>query len=302
MTTPLTIVGSVALDTIETRAGKREEILGGAATYIAFAAGVFTPVNLVAVVGDDFPKEYADLMADHGVDLQGLKRVKGRTFRWAGRYAEDFSTRETLGTELGVFETFDPEIPAAYRTSGFALLGNIHPALQLKVLDALPKETFVAADTMNLWIDTTPDALAEVIRRVNLLIINDEEAAMLTGELQVRVAARKIIEGGLEFLIIKRGEHGAYLFTREAMFFAPALPLDEVVDPTGAGDSFAGGLMGHLAGRGEATLDAIKTGMVYGAAVASRAVEAFGADEFAKLKRAEVDERVGALVNLVALP
>ena len=160
----------------------------------------------------------------------------------------------------------------------------------------------MAADTMNLWIDTTPDALAEVIRRVDLLIINDEEAAMLTGELQVRRAAQKILKGGPAFLIIKRGEHGAYLFTQEAMFFAPALPLDEVIDPTGAGDSFAGGLMGHLAGRGEATLDAIKTGMVYGAAAASRAVEAFGADEFARLKRAEVNERFRALVHLVALP
>ncbi len=301
MTTPLTIVGSVALDTIETRAGKREEILGGAATYIGFAAGQFVPVNLVAVVGDDFPKAYIDLMAARRIDLEGLKQVPGRTFRWAGKYAEDFSSRETLNTELGVFETFDPEIPGAYKASPFALLGNIHPALQLKVLDALNDGTFVAADTMNLWIDITPDELAQVIHRVNLLIINDEEAAMLTGELQIRRAARKILNDGPEFLIIKRGEHGAYLFSGDEMFFAPALPLDEVVDPTGAGDSFAGGLMGYLAHRCEATFDAITTGMVYGAAVASKAVAAFGADEFAKLERAEVDDRFKTLVDLVTL-
>lgn len=299
MTTPLTIVGSVALDTIETRAGKRNDILGGAATYIAFAAGQFAPVNLVAVVGDDFPKSHVALLADHRVNLEGLKQVPGRTFRWAGKYADDFSSRETLNTELGVFETFDPEIPEAYKSSQFALLGNIHPALQLKVLDALRDDTFVAADTMNLWIDITPKELAEVIKRVNLLVINDEEAAMLTGELQIRVAAKQILKDGPEFLIIKRGEHGAYLFHGDDIFFAPALPLEEVADPTGAGDSFAGGLMGYLAGQGKATLDTIKTGMVYGAAVASRAVEAFGADEFAKLEKADVEKRFNALVDLV---
>lgn len=301
MTAPLTIVGSVALDTIETRAGKREDVLGGAATYIAVAAGFFVPSNLVAVVGDDFPKEHIQLLAKMKVDLEGLKQVPGRTFRWAGKYAPDFSSRETLSTELGVFENFDPKIPEAYKKSPFALLGNIHPALQLKVLDALDKDTFVAADTMNLWIDITRKELSEVIRRVDLLVVNDEEAVQLTGEKQIAVAAEKIRDGGPRFLIIKRGEHGAFLFSDDKPFFAPALPLREVVDPTGAGDTFAGGLMGYLASVNDASAKAIKTGMVYGAAVASRTVEAFGADALAEVTRDAINERFEALRALVTI-
>lgn len=301
MTTPLTIVGSVALDTIETRAGKREDIVGGAATYIAIAAGFFGPVNLVAVVGDDFPEEHLAMLRRCNVDLEGLAKEPGRTFRWSGKYADDFSSRETLSTELGVFETFDPRIPDSYRLSRFALLGNIHPALQLKVLDALREGTFVAADTMNLWIDITPHELNEVIRRVDLLIINDEEAEQLSGEHQIRVAAQRILARGPKLLIIKRGEHGAYLFSKERMFFAPALPLESVADPTGAGDSFAGGLMGFLAAADDAGFDLVKQGMVVGAAVASRAVEAFGADELAKFDRAEVDARVEAIKELMKI-
>ena len=301
MTAPLTIVGSVALDSIETRAGKRDDVLGGAATYIAVAAGFFGPSSLVAVVGDDFPNAHLDMLSGRNVDLAGLKQEPGRTFRWAGKYAPDFSSRETLSTELGVFETFDPEVPESYRTAPFALLGNIHPALQLKVLDTLSADTFVAADTMNLWIDITPKELAEVIRRVDLLVVNDEEAVQLTGEKQIAVAAEKIRDGGPKFLIIKRGEHGAYLFSDKAPFFAPAMPLREVSDPTGAGDTFAGGLMGYLASVNDASAEAIKTGMVYGAAVASKTVEAFGADELAKVPRSAVDERFAALRALVAL-
>jgi sugar/nucleoside kinase (ribokinase family) len=300
MNAPLTIVGSVALDTLETRTGRREDVLGGAATYIAVAAHFFCPVNLVAVVGDDFPKKHIDLLKRNDVDLAGLKQVPGRTFRWAGRYADDFSSRETLSTELGVFENFDPEIPESYKSSPFALLGNIHPGLQLKVLDALNKNTFVAADTMNLWIDITPDLLKEVIRRVDLLVINDEEALQLSGERQIILAAEKIRKGGPKYLIIKRGEHGAFLFSDDKPFFAPALPLPEVVDPTGAGDSFAGGLMGFLASAGDASPKAIKTGMVYGAAVASRTVEAFGADALAEIDRAAVNQRFTALRDLVS--
>lgn len=301
MTKPLTIVGSVALDTIETRAGKREEILGGAATYIAISAGFFGPVNLVAVVGDDFPMAHVDLLSKNNVNLDGLKTENGRTFRWAGKYADDFSSRETLSTELGVFEAFDPEIPESYKTSDFALLGNIHPSLQLKVLDALDDKTFVAADTMNLWIDTTPEELAHMIKRVDLLVINDEEAMMLTDEQQISVAAEKIQADGPKHLIIKRGEHGAWLFAENTRFFTPALPLRDVVDPTGAGDTFAGGLMGYLAAKGDASVENIKTGMVYGAAVASRAVEAFGADELAKADRAAVDERFKAILDLTKI-
>jgi sugar/nucleoside kinase (ribokinase family) len=302
MTKPLTIVGSVALDTIETRAGKREEILGGAATYIAISAGFFGPVNLVAVVGDDFPKAHIDLLTSRNINLDGLQTEPGRTFRWAGKYSEDFSSRETLNTELGVFEKFDPEIPESYKRCDFALLGNIHPTLQLKVLDALPKKTFVAADTMNLWIDITPDILVTMIRRVDLLVINDEEATMLTGERQIAVAAEQIqADDGPKYLIIKRGEHGAWLFADDTRFFVPALPLRDVIDPTGAGDTFAGGVMGYLAAAGAATPENIKTGMIYGAAVASRAVEAFGADRFANVTRAQIDNRFDEIRKLTTI-
>ncbi len=301
MSASLTIVGSVALDTIETSAGKKEEVLGGAATYIAVAAQFFGPVNLVAVVGDDFPQKHIDMLAAKGADLSGLKQVKGRTFRWSGKYAPDFSSRETLNTELGVFENFDPEIPASYKTCPFALLGNIHPELQLKVLDSLSKDTFVAADTMNLWIDISLNKLKEVISRVDLLVINDEEAYQLTEERQIAAAADKIRDGGPKYLIIKRGEHGAFLFSDEKPFFAPALPLYEVKDPTGAGDTFAGGLMGYLASVKDRSARAIKTGMVYGAAVASKTVEDFGADSLATVEKDSVEQRFQALRDLVSI-
>lgn len=298
----LLVVGSVAFDTIETRAGKREEILGGAATFISLAASHFCPVNLVAVVGqNDFPDKHVHLLETRGVDVRGLERAPGKTFRWSGVYAEDFSSRTTLDTRLGVFETFDPKIPPEYLESRYALLGNIHPGLQLKVLDKLDEETYVAADTMNLWIDTTPDELGEVIRRVNLLIINDEEALMLTGERQIIRAAAQILKQGPQALIIKRGEHGAYLFAEDTVFFAPAMLLPEVIDPTGAGDTFAAGLMGYLAGQDTVTVSAIRKGMIYGAASASITVEGFGVDKLTTLKREELEERFQSLRNLVSI-
>jgi sugar/nucleoside kinase (ribokinase family) len=300
MSSPLLTVGSIAFDTIETRAGKHEEILGGAATYIALAASHFCPVQLVAVVGKgDFAQAHVDLLVSRGVDVDGLEWAGGRTFRWSGVYADDFSSRTTLNTELGVFEAFDPKIPKPYLASRFCLLGNIHPGLQLKVLDALEEGTYVAADTMNLWIDTTPDELGQLIARVDLLVINDEEAFMLTGERQISRAADKIRQTGPSSLIIKRGEHGAYLFTDEAPFFAPALPLPEVLDPTGAGDTFAGGLMGYLAGKSDTSPSTIKYGMIYGAALASMTVEGFGVDPLAKSSRKEIDLRYQTLRELV---
>ena len=298
----LLVVGSVAFDTIETRAGKREEILGGAATFISLAASHFCPVNLVAVVGkDDFPDKHVQLLESKGVDVRGLERAPGKTFRWSGVYAEDFSSRTTLDTQLGVFETFDPKIPPEYLESRYVLLGNIHPGLQLKVLDKLSEESYVAADTMNLWIDTTPDELGEVIRRVNLLIINDEEAMMLTGERQIIRAALQILDQGPESLIIKRGEHGAYLFTKDSVFFAPAILLPEVVDPTGAGDTFAAGLLGHLTGQDSVTTTTIKTGMIYGAASASLTVEGFGVDKLTTLSRKALEKRFQDLRDLVSI-
>jgi sugar/nucleoside kinase (ribokinase family) len=302
MTSPLLIVGSIALDTIETRAGKREEILGGAATYISLAASHFCPVNMVAVVGyGDFKDEYVNTLVSRGVDVDGLEWADGRTFRWSGKYADDFSSRTTLDTQLGVFESFDPKIPEKYLSSKFAMLGNIHPALQRKVLDSLKEGTYVAADTMNLWIDTSLEELKKVISRVDLLTINDEEAAMLTGELQIAKAAKKLREMGPSAVIIKRGEHGAYLFTDETPFFAPAIPLPDVLDPTGAGDTFAGGLMGYLAGQGQATPANIKKGMVYGAALASTTVEGFGVETLVNKDRREIDARYESLRRLVSL-
>lgn len=300
MGSSLLVVGSVAFDTIQTRAGKRTEVLGGAATFISLAASHFCPVNLVAVVGEnDFPDEHARLLASRGVNLDGLERAKGRTFRWSGVYAEDFSSRKTLETQLGVFETFDPKLPQKYLKSRFLMLGNIHPALQLKVLDSLGDKVFVIADTMNLWINETRDALKKLIRRTDLLIINDEEAFMLTGERQILLAAEKIRRMGPQAVIIKRGEHGAYLFAEDALFFAPAIPLAEVIDPTGAGDTFAGGFAGYLASVGDTSIDSMKTAMLYGAALASVAVGVFGPQPLAHLNRSALEGKVHQLRRMV---
>lgn len=302
MTNALLVVGSVAFDTIETRAGKRDEILGGAAVYASLAASRFARVNVVGVVGnDDFPKPHLDLLARHGVDTRGIERAEGRTFRWGGVYAGDFATRTTLFTELGVFERFDPKLPQSYLPSRCALLGNIHPSLQLKVLDAVNRDCFVAADTMNLWIDTTRADLERVIARANLLIINDEESRMLTDQPQVAVAARRILAMGPSFLIVKRGEHGAWLFNKDKTFFVPGYPLDSVVDPTGAGDSFAGALMGWLVSQPAVDARAVARGMVHATAIASHTVEAFGVEGLVDLDRRAAEARYADLRALVDL-
>ena len=299
MKNKLLVVGSVALDTVRTRAGEHKDIIGGAATFIALAAGSFCTPQLVGVIGKGaFPAEYLALLRSYGIDLEGLTEEAGRTFRWSGVYKDDFSTRDTLSTELGVFGEFSPKIPATYQDTKYVMLGNIHPAVQLNIRDQVAKDAYVAADTMNLWIDTTPAELNELISRVNLLIINDEEAVMLTGEPQIRIAAQKILARGLDALVIKRGEHGAWLFTKNTTFFTPALPLAEVIDPTGAGDTFAGGLMGHLAkcdSHDDATL---KKAMHYGTVMASAQVQGFGADGLKKLDPEAVETRLGDLVAL----
>lgn len=297
----LLVVGSVAFDSLKTRAGKRDEILGGAATYIAIAASHFAKVNLVGVVGKgDFPSEHVTLLTDKGVDVEGLEHAEGKTFRWAGEYADDFSTRQTLDTQLGVFEHFDPKIPERYQGAQIVLLGNINPSVQLKVLNRLKEKPFVITDTMNLWMDIALGELKKVIARTDLLVINDEEAVQLSGELQIRVAARKILEMGPSSVIVKRGEHGAYLFTSDTMFFSPAVPLEEVVDPTGAGDSFAGGLAGYMAGEGKTDSATIKKGMIFGTAVASATCEGFGTEKTAALTKDEVLNRYYMLLNLVS--
>lgn len=302
MSRPLLVVGSVAFDTVETRAGRREEILGGAAVYISLSASRFAPVRLVGVVGEgDFPEENVRLLTSRGVDVEGLERRTGETMRWSGVYAEDFSTRTTLETRLGVFERFDPTIPPAYTDSGLLMLGNIDPGLQLRVLDQISGDCFVATDTMNLWIDTARDELEKVIARTDLFVINDEESFQLTAEPQVAVAAEKILSMGPRYLVIKRGEHGALLFGDDTLFFAPAFPLREVVDPTGAGDCFAGALMGYLAAGREIDGARIRRGMIHGAAVASTGAEGFGTERVATLERDHVDRRYDELRDLVSV-
>ena len=302
MSDALLVVGSVAFDSVQSRAGSRDELLGGAATYIGLAASHFCPVQLVAVVGEnDFPQQYETLLSSRGVDLAGLETAPGRTFRWAGRYADDFSTRETLDTQLGVFADFAPKIPAAFRDAKMLLLGNINPSVQRDVLDAVSPDCFVITDTMNLWIEIALAELKAVIARTSLRVINDEEALLLTGEPQVAVAAQKIRAMGPSWVIIKRGEHGAWLFGDEGIFLAPPLPLEEVVDPTGAGDSFAGGLAGFLCQSGAPSWPAVKQGMLYGTAIASGTCEAFGTEKTASLTRDDIDARYRRLRQLVSL-
>jgi len=287
----LLVVGSVALDDIEAPAGSVKGVLGGAASYFGVAASFFAPVRVVAVVGDDFPEEHLGFLAGKGLDLTGLQRVPGRTFRWGGRYRESLNERDTLFTELGVFEHFDPVIPPAYRDSEWVFLANIQPTLQRRVLEQTRAPRFSAMDTMNFWITGARAELEKTLAVVNGLVINDEEARQLTGEANLVRAADAIRALGPRVVIVKRGEHGALLFDEEGIFAAPAFPLREVRDPTGAGDAFAGGLMGALAGDGRVDTDAPRRAMIYGSVLASFCVERFSLDRLRALTRAEIDTR-----------
>lgn len=280
---PILTVGSVAFDSIKTPMGEASRVVGGAATYFSIAASLFTDVRLVAVVGDDFAKDQMDVFAGRRIDLTGLQRVPGETFRWKGEYSADLNTRETIYTHLNVFDQFRPSIPASYRASPFVFLANIHPALQGEVLDQVEAPRFVAADTMNYWIEGTPDELRAVLGRIDALVINDEEARQLSGEANIVKAARVIQGMGPRMLVIKRGEYGV-LLTRENGFFAvPGMPLEHVADPTGAGDTFAGGFMGYLASVGEITEAVVAQAVIAGSALASFAVADFGLDELLRL-------------------
>ena len=287
----LLVVGSVALDDIEAPAGSAKNVLGGAASYFGVAAGFFTPVRVVAVVGDDFPEEHLRFLASKGLDLAGLRRVTGRTFRWGARYRESLNERDTLFTELGVFEHFDPVIPPAYRDSEWVFLANIQPTLQRRVLEQTRAPRFSAMDTMNFWITGARAELEKTLAVVKGLVINDEEARQLTGEANLVRAADAIRALGPRVVIVKRGEHGALLFDEDGIFAAPAFPLREVRDPTGAGDAFAGGLMGALASDGSVDTDALRRAMIYGSVLASFCVERFSLDRLRALSRAEVDAR-----------
>ena len=294
---PILTVGSVAFDSIKTPFGEASRVVGGAATYFSVAASFFTDVRLVAVVGDDFTAEQMRVFSGRRIDLTGLQRVPGETFRWKGEYSVDFNSRETIYTHLNVFDQFRPVLPESYRSTPFVFLANIHPALQLEVLDQVHAPRFVAADTMNYWIEGTPGELRKVLGRVDALVINDEEARELSGESNLVKAARAIQRMGPALLVIKRGEHGV-LVTRDRFFAVPAMPLEEVVDPTGAGDTFAGGFMGFLASAVEITDTVVARAVIAGSALASLSVEGFGLDQLLRLTSDELHDRFAAFKRL----
>lgn len=299
----LLTVGSVAFDAIETPFGKTDKIVGGAATYIALTASYFTKINrMVAVVGGDFPQEMIDTFHSHGIDTKGLEIVQdGKTFFWSGKYHTDMNSRDTLDTQLNVFEHFDPTIPQEYQDTQFLMLGNMIPALQAKTLAQFTtRPKFVMLDTMNLWIDIALDDLKNIISKVDCLTINDEEARMLSGEYSIRKAAKKILEMGPSTLIIKKGEHGALMFQGSRIFFCPALPLEDVFDPTGAGDTFAGGFIGYLAKTNDLSFDNMKRAIIYGSAMASFCVEKFGTERILNLTETEINNRVMEFVQLAS--
>ena len=293
------VVGSVAYDTVETPFGKAERVLGGSASFFAVAASFFVPVNLVGVVGEDFGERQLAAFKGRNIDLEGLERVAGKTFHWQGKYSFDLNARETVCTELNAFEFFKPKIPARYRRSEHVFLGNIDPVLQRDVLDQVERPKLVACDTMNFWIEGKPDELRKTLSRVDVLLINDAEARQLSGEWNVVKAARAIRALGPRVLVVKKGEHGVLMFTAGESFAAPAYPLEEVFDPTGAGDTFAGGFVGYLAAQtgsapGTGRPDegaALRRAVIMGSTLASFSVEAFSLDRLLRLTRAEIDGR-----------
>jgi cytidine kinase len=290
---PVLIVGSIALDSVKTQLEEHREILGGAASYASIAASFFSPVNLVGIVGTDFPQEHIELFKSRGINLDGMEVAKGRTFRWSGEYEWDLNQRKTLDLELNVFETFKPKIPEAYKRTPIILLGNISPVLQNHVLDQVENPRFVVADTMDLWIDITRLPLLDLLKRVDLLVLNDGEARQLTSETSLIKAGRTLIELGPKFVAIKKGEHGCLLLSRDHFFSCGAFPLEDIHDPTGAGDTFAGGFTGYLAGLEKEVFEFadLKKAVVYGSLLASFCVESFSLDRLRTLTKEEVEER-----------
>lgn len=298
----LLVVGTVAFDDIQTPFGRAEKVVGGAATYISLSASYYTKsVNIVSVIGDDFPQGDLDDLTARGVDLSGLQIMEGeKSFFWAGKYHENMNDRDTLDTQLNVLADFDPVVPAVHREPDYVMLGNLTPAVQAKVLDQLTKRPkLIALDTMNFWMDIALDELKEVIKRIDILTINDEEARQLSGEYSLVKAAAVIQAMGPKHLIIKKGEHGALLFSGQQVFFAPALPLAEVFDPTGAGDTFAGGFMGYLASTDDLSFENLKRAVIYGSAMASFCVEKFGTERLKELDDDLILQRMLRFVDLV---
>ncbi|HEY1586601.1 MAG TPA: PfkB family carbohydrate kinase [Polyangia bacterium] len=298
MTNGLVVVGSVALDSVEANGTVHDDVLGGSASFFSTAASYFAPVKLVAVVGDDMPEQHLKFLGSRGVDLTGLERARGKTFRWKGRYSDDLASRTSLDTQLNVFADFKPRLPEAWRDGEFLFLGNIHPTLQLDVLTQVKKPRLVAMDTMNFWIEGEPAALAKVLERVDLLVINDEEARLLSKEHNLPRAARAIRAMGPKTVIVKRGESGALLFHEHGVFAAPAYPLERVVDPTGAGDTFAGGFMGYLARVRDVGPQAVRRAMFYGSVMASFCVEDYSLDRLRGLSDGEIEGRYRAFRDL----
>ena len=291
----LVIVGTVAFDAIETPFGKTDKILGGAATFIGLAASQFNVDSAaVSVVGGDFPQEYLDLLSNKNVNIDGIEIIKeGKTFFWSGKYHNDMNSRDTLVTELNVLADFDPKVPEHYKDAEVVMLGNLHPMVQMSVLNQMTKKPkLVVLDTMNFWMDCALDDLHKVIEKVDVITINDEEARQLTGEYSLVVAARKIHEMGPQYVVIKKGEHGALLFHDDNVFYAPALPLEEVFDPTGAGDTFAGGFAGYLANTEDYSFENMKNAVIYGSNLASFCVEKFGTERMQNLTKDEIDYRL----------
>ncbi len=296
----LVIVGTVAFDAIETPFGKTDKILGGAATFIGLAASQFNVDGaIVSIVGGDFPKDDLKMLEEKGMDISGLEVVEdGKTFFWSGKYHNDMNTRDTLITDLNVLADFNPKVPQKYRDAEVVMLGNLHPFVQLSVIEQMAAPKLIVLDTMNFWMDSALEALMEVIVKVDVMTINDEEARQLSGEYSLVKAAHKIMEMGPKYVVIKKGEHGALLFSNDDVFFAPALPLEEVFDPTGAGDTFAGGFTGYLAKTGDYSYNNMKNAIINGSALASFCVEKFGPERLLKLSNSEVHQRLQQFKSL----
>ncbi|HEY9449943.1 MAG TPA: PfkB family carbohydrate kinase [Gemmatimonadaceae bacterium] len=294
------VVGSVALDSVETPFGKAEDVLGGSATFFSASASLLAPVQVVGIVGNDYPMDRLQPLVARGVDLAGVERAEGQSFHWRGRYRHDLNTAETIETQLGVFSHFRPKIPEQFRRAPFVFLGNIDPRLQLEVLQQVERPRLVACDTMNFWIESRRSDILALLSRVDMLMLNDAEARQLTEQVNLVKAAHWIMDHGPRHVIIKKGEHGAFMFTRSSVFYAPAYPLEEVFDPTGAGDSFAGGFIGYLARTGDLSDPNLKRAVVYGSAMGSFAVERFSIDRFLEIDSSDIAGRVSEFHRLVA--
>ena len=292
------VVGTVAFDSIETPFGSAERILGGSAAYFALGASFFAPVRIVGVIGQDFPQEYLDLFTQRNIDLEGVKKEGGDTFHWRGRYHEDINVRDTLELHLNVLAGFVPHLPERYRDAEYVFLGNIDPLMQLEVLNQIRRMRLVVCDTMDHWIRESLDGLRQVLKRIEMLVINDSEARLLSGQSNIVRAAREILKMGPKVVLIKRGEYGVLQFSDSSIFATPAYPLEEVFDPTGAGDSFAGGFLGQLARSGELTQQGIRRAIVYGSVVASFTVEDFGVKRLTSVRLGDIEERYNSFVQL----